>query len=183
MGIRGKASAIAMAILLALAFTGVTRAAESELRRFSSNSLRGTYAVTFEGTSSGGGGTITGDSLAPINGVGVLTADGKGNFTGSQTANILFNTNGVPTSSSSCPSSFPACDAICTTSLVGTYTINSDGTGATTATATPSAGSDPRCGPSGGFTTTSAIVLQTPKHLLFVGTDFDSTVRGEATRE
>jgi hypothetical protein len=172
--------AIFTTAMLALGIASVSLAADNAVR-FSNRSLRGTYSVTFEGTNSGGGGATTGDSLAPVNGVGVLTATGDGHFTGTQTANILLNTNGVPTSSSSCPTGFPACTAICTTQLVGTYIINSDGTGTTTATATPVAGSDTRCGAAGGFTTTSTIVLQTPKHLLFVGTDPDSTVRGEAT--
>ena len=71
------------------------------------------------------------------------------------------------------------CTAICTTTLNGTYTVNPDGTGTTTATATPTGG-DLRCG-SGAFTTTSDIILQSSRHLVFVGTDFDATVGGQAT--
>lgn len=144
-------------------------------RHFSNASLHGTYVVKFEGTNSGGGGTLGGASLAPEHGVGLLVADGKGNFTGTETANILLNTDGVPTGS-------PPSTAVCTVTLTGTYTVNPDGTGTTTATAVP-VSSDPRCGPAGGFTTTNAIVLQSSNDLVFVGTDFDSTVGGQATRQ
>jgi hypothetical protein len=74
------------------------------------------------------------------------------------------------------------CTAICTTTLSGTYTVNPDGIGTTTATATPT-GNDLRCGPKTGFTTTSDIILQSSKHLVFVGTDFDATVSGQASRQ
>jgi hypothetical protein len=165
-----------------LLLTGLS-AAQSGRRAptpFSNTSLSGPYAVSFHGVNSGGDTTVTGESLAPLNGVGLLNADGNGHFTGTQTANIMYNTNGVPTASANCPSGASACDAICTTTLTGTYTINPDGTGTTTATATPAANSDPRCGPSSGFTTTSSIVMSSPNHLVFVGTDFDSTIGGTA---
>jgi hypothetical protein len=105
---------------------------------YSNASLHGTYVVKFQGWVSGGDGAVTGESLGPQYGVGLLKADGKGNFTGSETANIMYNSNGNPTSSSACGgSSSQATTAVCTTTLTGTYTINSDGTGTTTATATP----------------------------------------------
>jgi hypothetical protein len=150
---------------------------------FSNASLHGTYVVKFQGTNSGGDGTLEGKSLAPVNGVGELIADGHGHFTGTQTANILFNTDGTPTSSPSCSPPGSGCTGICTTTLSGTYAVNPDGTGTTTATATPVAGSDVRCGPSSGFSTSSDIILQSSRHLVFVGTDFDATVGGQATRQ
>jgi hypothetical protein len=167
------------AVLSAVAVSGLSRASG---RHFSNSSLKGTYVVVFRGTTSGSSSTSQGTSLAPENGVGTLVPDGKGSFTGTETANILFNTAGAPTSSPTCPSSFPTCTAVCALTLSGTYTVNSDGSGTTTATATPAGGSDPRCGSTTGFTTTSTIVLQSSKHLVFVGTDPDSTVIGEATR-
>jgi len=166
--------------LCVLAFTFESRADGPP--HFSNASLNGTYVVKFQGTNSGGDGALEGQSLAPVNGVGQLIADGKGNFTGTQTANILFNTNGTPTSSGSCPGPFGVCTAICTTKLKGTYTINPDESGTTTAKATPVV-SDPRCGPSAGFITTSDIILQSSWHLVFVGTDFDATVGGQATQQ
>lgn len=180
-----KKLTFALLVTIILMATGVGLADDHHHDRdqFSNKSLKGNYTVIFRGTNSGSSGPSQGTSLAPVNGVGLLTADGNGNFTGSQTANILFNTNGQPTSGSSCPNNFPTCDAICTTTLTGTYSINSDGTGTTTATATPVAGSDSRCGPAGGFTTTSYIVMQGRDHLVFVGTDLDSTVRGTATHQ
>jgi hypothetical protein len=164
-----------------LALAGVCRA-DGHHHHFSNSSLQGTYVVRFQGTNSGAGGKVEGASLAPVNGVGQLIADGNGHFTGTQTANILFNTDGLLTSSGSCPGPFGVCTAICTTTLSGTYTVNADGTGTTTATATP-VGSDPRCGPSTGFSTTSDVILQSSNHLVFVGTDFDATVGGQATRQ
>jgi len=156
--------------------------ADGRGKPFSNKSLHGTYVVKFQGTNSGGDGALEGASLAPVNGVGELVADGKGHFTGMQTANILFNTNGNPTAASPgpCPGPFGVCTAICTTTLSGTYTVNPDGTGTTSATAIPTSG-DLRCGPATGFTTTSDIILQSSKHLVFVGTDFDATVGGQAT--
>jgi hypothetical protein len=169
-------------IFLTRAYAAPASESESRHHRFSNESLRGTYVSKFSGTNSGGDGTLEGKSLAPLQGIGQIVADGEGHFSGTQTANILFNTDGSPTSSGACPGPFGVCTAICTTKLNGTYTVNSDGTGSTTATATPT-GSDPRCGPAGGFTTASDIILQSSKHLVFVGTDFDSTVGGEATRQ
>jgi hypothetical protein len=186
-----KLIGIPMLALGILALAGVCRADDHDHDRdhghrhghhFSNRSLRGTYVTKFQGTNSGGDGTLEGKSLAPVNGVGQLIADGEGHFTGTQTTNILFNTDGTPTSSGSCPGPFGVCTAICTTTLKGTYTINPDGTGTTSADATPT-GTDPRCGPKGGFDTTSYIILQSSNHLVFVGTDFDATIGGQATRQ
>jgi hypothetical protein len=168
--------------VLALALDSQADGGHHHFSHFSNESLHGTYVTKFQGTNSGGDGTLEGGSLAPVNGIGELIADGKGHFTGTQTANILFNTNGNPTSSGSCPGPFGVCTAICTTKLSGTYAINPDGTGTTTATAIP-IGSDPRCGPSTGFTTTSDIILQSSERLVFVGTDFDASIGGQATRQ
>jgi hypothetical protein len=154
---------------------------DNKTGEFSNASLHGKYVVSFHGWVSGGGSAVTGQSLGPQNGVGLLIADGQGNFTGTQTANILYNSNGVPTSSSACGGSFTSgSTAICTDDLTGTYTVKSDGTGTTTATATPVAGSDCRCGPSTGFTTTASFVMASHEDLSIVGTDFDVTVAGHA---
>ena len=171
-------SALALGIV---AVVPVCRA-DGHGKTFSDESLRGTYVGRFQGTNSGGDGTLEGKSLAPVNGVSLINADGDGHFTGTQTANILFNTDGNPTAESRgpCPGPFGVCTAICTTALKGTYTVNPDGTGSITATATPT-GTDIRCGPKSGFTTTSDIILRSSRHLVFVGTDFDSTIGGEAT--
>jgi hypothetical protein len=151
---------------------------------FSNSSLRGTYAESFHGWVSGGDADVTGTSLGPQGGVGLLNADGKGNYTGTQTANILYNSNGNPTSPSACGGGNNAhIDAICTYNLSGTYSVNSDGTGTTTATATPVSDSDCRCGPASGFSTTSSFVMQSSRSLSFVGTDLDATVIGHAERQ
>jgi hypothetical protein len=151
---------------------------------YSNATLHGTYVVRFQGWVSGGDGAVTGESLGPQFGVGVLKADGKGNFTGTETANILYNTNGNPTSASACGgSSTQATTAVCTTTLVGTYVVNSDGTGSTTATATPVSGSDCRCGPPSGFTTTTYFIMDGHNRLSIVGTDSDATLSGEANRQ
>src|SRR5215470_6093855 len=67
---------------------------------FSNASLHGKYVESFHGWVSGGDGAVTGQSLGPQNGVGLLIADGHGHFTGTETANILYNSNGVPSSPS-----------------------------------------------------------------------------------
>lgn len=153
---------ISGAVLAIVAVTAVCRADGSH-EGFSNKSLHGVYVVKFQGTNSGGDGTLEGESLAPVNGVGLIKADGDGHFTGMQTANILFNTNGSPTAASPgpCPGPFGVCTAVCTTTLKGTYTVNPDGTGSITATAIPS-GTDLRCGPKSGFTTSSDIILKSP---------------------
>ncbi|MBV8359511.1 MAG: hypothetical protein JO189_16470 [Deltaproteobacteria bacterium] len=169
-----------------LCWLGTVQAGENDYKPsgFSNASLRGKYVVSFHGWVSGGDGAVTGHSLAPQNGVGLLIADGRGNFTGTQTANILYNSNGVPTSPSACGGSpISGSTAICTYDLAGTYTVKSDGTGTTTATATPVAGSDCRCGPLVGFTTTDSFVMESPDDLSIVGTDFDATVIGHAHRQ
>jgi hypothetical protein len=166
---------------------------------FSNASFSGTYLVSFDGDIRGGLEAITGESLAPLNVVGSITADGNGHFQGSGTANILFNTNGIATTSPTCSSGGgeggdPSnCDAICPEQVVGTYAINADGTGTATETVTPTQtgsqteswpqNSDPRCGPAGGFTTTTSIVLSSPDHIAFVGTDPRATIRGTATKQ
>lgn len=175
--------AAAMLVLGALGFATTSRA-DDHGGHFSNANLHGTYVVSFHGWVSGGDGAVTGQSLGPQNGVGVLKADGRGNFSGTETANILYNTNGNPTAPAACGgSSTTTSDAICTTNLAGTYLVNPDGTGTTTATATPVAGSDCRCGPPTGFTTSSSFVMRTPNHLAIVGTDLDATVIGEARRQ
>jgi hypothetical protein len=169
-----------------LCLLGTVQAGENDYTPggFSNASLHGKYVVSFHGWVSGGDGAVTGKSLGPQNGVGLLIADGHGHFTGTQTANILYNSNGVPTSPSACGgSSTGGSTAICTYDLTGTYTVKSDGTGTTTATATPVAGSDCRCGPSAGFTTTASFVMGSPDDLSIVGTDFDTTVIGYAHRQ
>jgi len=179
----GLTLALSLGVLLV---TAGVHAGEADHKHhpFSNESLHGKYVVSFHGWVSGGDGAVTGQSLGPQNGVGLLTADGHGHFTGTQTANILYNSNGVPTSSSACGgSSTSGSTAICTDDLTGTYTVNPDGTGTTTATATPAAGSDCRCGPPAGFTTTGSFVMESPDELSIVGTDFDVTVTGHAHRQ
>jgi len=163
-----------------LCFLGTAQAGGG--KGFSNASLQGKYVVSFQGWVSGGDGDVTGASLGPQNGVGLLIADGKGNFTGTQTANILYNSNGNPTSGSACGGGASG-DAVCTYNLAATYAVNSDGTGSTTATATPITGSDCRCGPAGGFTTTESFVMQSADELSFVGTDLDATVSGHARKQ
>jgi hypothetical protein len=171
------------AAVLVLASSVFVSSGHTQGRRFSNRSLHGTYQVSFHGWVSGGDGDVTGQSLGPQNGVGLLTADGDGNFSDIVTANILYNTDGDPTSPSACGGSSNAhTAAVCNLNIVGTYSVNGDGTGTTTGTATPAPGSDCRCGASSGFSTTSSFVMRSPRQLSFVGTDLDATVSGEAVR-
>ena len=83
---------VGMLALLGLGILGFALETRAVDVHFSNADLHGTYVVKFQGTNSGGDGALEGKSLAPLNGVGQLMADGKGHFAGTQTANILFNT-------------------------------------------------------------------------------------------
>jgi hypothetical protein len=104
-----KLAGVSALALVIMAVSAVCRADGFE--PFSNKSLHGTYVVKFQGTNSGGDGALEGASLAPVNGVALLNADGDGDFTGTQTANILFNTNGTPTSASPAPVQVPLASA------------------------------------------------------------------------
>jgi hypothetical protein len=80
---------------------------------FSLKSLKGSYAVGFSGTDL---------TVGPIAGTGVITSDGKGALSGTQTIK-----DGP---------------IVCTESFSGTYAINPDGTGtgSVTVTSTPDVG-------------------------------------------
>ena len=96
---------------------------------FSNKNLKGSYAVGFSGTDL---------TVGPIAGTGVLTGDGKGNLTGTQTIK-----DGP---------------FVCTESFSGTYAVNPDGTGtgSVTVTSTPDAGV---CAASVGNVITFSLVL------------------------
>jgi hypothetical protein len=94
---------------------------------FSTRSIKGGYASTFQGS------VIDSGTLLPINGTAVFTADGKGNINGTES----FEFNGT----------------ICTNvASKGTYTVNPDGSGTTSFTFI---GSTPGC--SGTYTQGLAI--------------------------
>ena len=127
---------------------------------YSNGNLRGTYVFRTQGWNRGhSGDAAKGDSLAPLHVVGTLTADGAGNLTGTETVNIIPNTNGTPTAPAGCQddSATPSA-AVCTNTLTGTYAIAGDGTGIWSITKTPVAGSDCRCG--GPTSTMFSVVLQ-----------------------
>jgi hypothetical protein len=94
---------------------------------FSRRSIRGSYASTFQGS------VIQGNSLLPINGTAVFTADGNGNIGGHE--------------------SFVFDGTICTdVTSKGTYTVNPDGSGTASFTFTSLT---PEC--SGTYTQSLAI--------------------------
>jgi hypothetical protein len=98
---------------------------------FSLKSFKGSYALGFIGTDL---------ALGQIAGTGVLTADGKGNLTGTET--IKDDT------------------VVCTENLSGSYTVNPDGTGtgAVTVESTPDIG-NAICTGSVGHEITFSLVL------------------------
>jgi len=101
--------------------------ADAGLFGFSTRSIKGTYASSFQGS------VIDGSLLLPINGTAVLTADGKGNISGRES--FVFN------------------GTTCTNvTSKGIYTVNADGSGTTSFVFT---GSSPAC--SGTYTQTLAI--------------------------
>lgn len=153
---------------------------------YSNKNLRGTYVFKTLGWNRGSSGSAAlGDSLGPFNALGSLTADGAGNLTGNETINIMYNSNGTPTTASACAdNSTTPTVAICVNTLTGTYTINADGSGNWTIIKTPIPGSDCRCG---GATTQFAILLEGGPHevsdsVLFATQSSDITASGQADR-
>jgi hypothetical protein len=101
---------------------------------YSAGSLNGTFVLRFSGFQNGTG---TNPS-APITGLAILTFDGNGNLTGTETTNALL-------------SSGSGTGVVCSGTLAGTspnYTVNSDGSGSATLQLTLNSGSDPACGTS-----------------------------------
>jgi hypothetical protein len=99
---------------------------------FSTGSVRGTYVLRFSGFQNGTGTNLS----APINGLAILTFDGNGNVTGTETTNTLLN-NGA------------GIGVVCSGTLAGTspnYTVNADGSGSATLQLTLKTPSDPACG-------------------------------------
>jgi hypothetical protein len=96
---------------------------------FSNHSFRGGYALGIIGTVVG---------VGPVAGTGLLTSDGKGNFVGNETISY-----GV---------------GPCVLTLIGTYSVNPDGTGTGTATVT-SAGGGQLCASGNGSTVDFSFVL------------------------
>lgn len=93
---------------LALCASGCGGSNATAQTGFSNSSLKGNYGLSFSA------------SVLPtghIAGTGVFMADGKGNITGVETVNVD--------------------GSVCSATLTGTYTINSDGTGTDTLEFTP----------------------------------------------
>jgi hypothetical protein len=141
--------AIAGVIALGLAVTEVAMARGGKLSHgkwegawddgddgggFSTGSVHGTYALRFSGFQNGTGSNPS----APTNGLAILTFDGNGNVTGTETTNTLLNSGmGI--------------GVVCSGTLGGTppnYTVNPDGSGSATLQLTLNGGSDPACGTS-----------------------------------
>lgn len=173
-------------VLILIAGVGVQTHQAYGGETYSNKNLRGTYVFKTLGWNRGSSGSAAlGDSLGPFNVIGALNADGAGNLTGNETVNIIYNSNGTPTTPSACAdnSSTPSV-AICVNTLTGTYTINADGSGTWVINKTPIPGSDCRCG---GATTQFAIILEGTPHevsdtVLFATQSSEITASGQADR-
>lgn len=119
---------VPLMVLLGVMYAVYPRGSAAAARPYTVKNLRGSYAGAFSGTIfTGGGGTLL------IGGTGVFVADGKGNLSGHES----FNLSGTP----------------CNATVVGTYTINPDGSGTLSATFTTT---DPGC-ESGTYTQSLAL--------------------------
>lgn len=126
MPIRIKASVTLIALSL-LALSCDSKGTAAAQGGFSLASIHGSYAGIFEGKINTSGG------LLEFLGTGIFVADGKGNFTGTETYTVV---------------STP-----CVATVSGTYTVNPDGSGTNTASFTTTS---PGCS-SGIYTQTLAI--------------------------
>lgn len=172
-------------ILIATASIPVQASAQSVLG-YTNRNLRGTYVFRTQGWNRGNSGSqALGDSLGPFHAVGMFKADGSGNLSGTETVNVILNTNGTPTTPAGCnDSSTDPSATVCINNLSGAYSINDDGTGVWTITKTPVPGSDCRCG---GATTQFTIILEGGPHeasdrVLYATQSSAMTASGQADR-
>jgi len=109
----GTLIAVAAMIGLGSTFSGGTlpkvHAQEEDLQACSAKTLNGTYALTFSGFSTRGPVPAAINNFTPVAGGGLVTFDGNGNLSASETVSVggLISPVNVP----------------------GTYTVNSDCTG------------------------------------------------------
>ncbi|HLI82258.1 MAG TPA: hypothetical protein VKV03_19860 [Candidatus Binataceae bacterium] len=137
---------------------------------FSNKDVKGTYALKFSGFLGSAGNPFPTTSSLPQSGSGIEIADGKGNFNSA----ILFSIGG----------------SICSGTVTGTYTVNSDGTGTSSGTFTPSA-TAPSGVPTPNYGCPSqmtgaqdeAFTIVSPGKVEFISTDADSIVSGTAERQ
>ena len=109
---------------------------------FTLASIRGSYAGIFEGKINTSGG------LLEFLGTGIFVADGKGNFTGTETYTVVTTP--------------------CQATVSGTYTVNPDGSGTNSATFTTTS---PGC--SSGTYTQSLAIGQSGRLVLLSNTNGD----------
>lgn len=141
MQLRTRAYMMVIALSLLPLSCGGNRTATAE-GGFSLASIHGSYAGIFEGKINTSGG------LLEFLGTGIFVADGKGNFTGTETYTVVTTP--------------------CQATVSGTYTVNPDGSGTNTATFTTSS---PGC--SSGTYTQSLAIGQSGKLVLLSNTNGD----------
>jgi len=136
---------------------------------FSNADVKGTYSLKFSGFFDSAGNQFPTSSSFPQSGAGFEDADGNGNFTGA----LLVSIGGTT----------------CSGNITGTYEVNPDGTGTSTATFTPEA-NPPKGIPAGNYvcpsksgTQNEAFVIVSHDKIDFMSTDADSVVSGSAERQ
>ncbi len=135
---------------------------------YSVSSLQGTFVLRFSGYQNGTG---TNPS-APITGLAVLTFDGSGGVTGTETTNALLNDGS-------------GSGVVCSGSLAGSsspnYTVNPDGTGSATLQLTLDAASaaNPAC-PVGVINNDFNFVISGDHRLAVSSSDTNGTWGGDA---
>jgi hypothetical protein len=139
-------------------------------KSFSNKSLKGTYSEKFSGFVGSTSNPFPTTSSLPQSGTGVETADGMGNFT----ASTVFSIGG----------------STCSGTIKGTYQVNADGTGTSTATFTPNPtapigvpASNYSCPTQVTGIQNEAFTIVEVGKLDFISTDADSVVVGTAERQ
>jgi hypothetical protein len=130
---------------------------------YSTSSLEGTYVLRFSGYQNGTGSNPS----APITGLAILTFDGNGNVTGTETTNTLLN-GGSKTG------------VVCLGTLGGSDKVNPDGSGSATVQLTLNTGSDSACGDNKPINNDFNFVIVNEHRLAVSSSDNTGTWGGDA---
>ena len=146
-----------------LAVLGIVALAGSNgwAKGFDNDDVKGTYVESFDGDQGNPPGAEEPNGHIPVAGVGIETADGHGNISGTVNQNV----NGTP----------------CEGTIAGTYTVNTDGSGSSSVVFTPSTGfSGTLCQKA---TNNFGFAIVSHKQIDFYTTNPDSVIHGVAKKQ
>lgn len=139
-------------------------AAGTTTTTFTAASIAGAYGLTFNGSVINAAGSTAGTTSA-FAGTGQVVFDGKSAVTGSETFNLA--------------------GTVCTGTITGTYTVNSDGVATIMYTFSPTVSGTtpaPATCPSSSQTH-SAVIVNGGQQIYFAETDADRVVTGSAQKQ